>query len=200
MQAGAGYTKLDIKPAEIPKGFFGGEDGLPTWRDALDIINPLEHIPFVSALFDQYTGHTPSPAAQLAGGALLGGGIGFMASVINAAFRSETGRGVGESVVAALFGDDAPTTQLAATDTKPSQSFDVASIEAPGQEILPPIGAAQAAALAPASGVSVGAPKAAASVSPVLDLYGGSAASAHRSYQNAQLRPYLSDVSHSLVL
>ncbi|MFM9889215.1 MAG: hypothetical protein ACKVOE_01025 [Rickettsiales bacterium] len=200
MQAGAGYTKLDIQPAEIPKGFFGGEDGLPTWRDALDVINPLEHIPFISELFDQYTGHKPSPAAQIAGGALFGGPIGFMASVINLAFETETGHGMGESMVAALLGEDTETTQLAANDTRTPEPFDVASVDVPGQEILPPIDAAQAASLTPASGVSVGAATQARAQNPVLELYGSSAASAHRSYQNAQLRPYLNDVTHSLVL
>lgn len=197
MDARPGYTKLDIQPATIPKGFFGGEDGLPTWRDALDIINPLEHIPFVSELFDQFTGHTPSPAAQLVGGALLGGGIGFFAGVIDLAFRGETGHGMGESMVAALFGDDDKTTQLAANDPQAAAPFEVASADVPAQEILPPIDPAQAAALTPASAADAPAP---ARLSPVLDLYGGSAASAHRSYQNAQLRPYLNDVTHSLVL
>lgn len=204
MQSGAGYTKLDIQPATIPKGFFGGEDGLPTWRDALDIINPLEHIPFISTLFDQWTGHTPSPAAKLAGGAMLGG-LGFAGAVIDAIFQQQTGSGAAESMVAGLFGDDATaTTQLASNDTSATDANpQVASLDTPGQEILPPLPAdapSPSFVLASAAPVAPVVEGPSSSGNPVLDLYGNSAASASRAYQKAQFLPYLRQASQSQIL
>ncbi len=148
------------------------------WRDVVDTLNPLEHIPFVSTLFDEMTGHTPSSGSQLAGGTLIGGPIGFFASLVNVIFQGETGKGLGGTMVAALSGGstDAPT-QVASID--PAQEMD----------------AATGSASAP---IEMGAIS--AKDNAVLDLYGGSAASAHSSYQKAQLRPYLNDVTVSKVL
>ena len=52
-------------------------DGHPmTFGDALDLVNPLQHLPLVSTLYRKITGDVISPAMELAGGALFGGPIG----------------------------------------------------------------------------------------------------------------------------
>jgi hypothetical protein len=158
----------------------------------VDTLNPLEHIPFVSTLFDAMTGHTPSSGAQLAGGTLLGGPIGFVASLVNVIFQDETGKGVGGTMLAALGAgaEDAPT-QLASID--PVQTIEVPESGAAAVEIS----AVETGSIT-SNETSNAIP--ANKNNPVLDLYGGSAASAHRSYQKAQLRPYLNDVTVSKVL
>lgn len=80
-------------------------------RDVWDTINPLEHIPFISTLYDAFTDSKPSAGAQIAGGMLFGGPIGLMFSVINLAFEGETGHDAVGSMVAAVSGQD---TQFAA--------------------------------------------------------------------------------------
>jgi len=198
----------------------------PTLRDIGDALNPLEHIPFVSTLYDQWTGHTPSSGSQMIGGALLGGPIGFAASLVDVVFKQQTGKPVGEAMVAALTGGggkseaatqvaDASATQHAAetaveaqtqaanaladaNDTQQAVPTDeVAVITPTSQEVLPPIAAGVAAPATLASTAPTG--KAAAGSTAVLDLYGGSA-SANRAYQRAQLRPYLQAVNQGLVL
>ena len=158
-----------------------------SWRDVVDTLNPLEHIPFVSTLFDEMTGHTPSSGAQLAGGTLLGGPIGFVASLVNVVFQNETGKGVGGTMLAALSGgsEDAPM-QLASID--PVQPIQMPESGAAAVEIGS-IVSNDTSNLIPTNKNNA-----------VLDLYGGSAASAHSSYQKAQLRPYLNDVTVSKVL
>jgi hypothetical protein len=58
-----------------------GKDGL-TFGDLVDVINPLQHIPVVGALYRKLTGDTIDPAIKVAGGALFGGPIGAAASLV----------------------------------------------------------------------------------------------------------------------
>lgn len=73
-------------PAEATSIF--GEDGF-TFGDIIDIINPLQHIPIVSSLYRDITGDTIAPAMKIAGGALFGGPIGAVTSMITVAFQSQ---------------------------------------------------------------------------------------------------------------
>ena len=52
-----------------------GEDGL-TFGDLLDIVNPLQHIPLLGAVYRKLTGDSIDPAIRVAGGALFGGALG----------------------------------------------------------------------------------------------------------------------------
>ena len=45
---------------------------------AVDVINPLQHIPFVNFLYRNITGDTITPDANFAGGLLYGGPIGAL--------------------------------------------------------------------------------------------------------------------------
>ena len=185
----AGLTQIDIRPDAATsaqgKGFFNAEG--PSFRDVLDAINPLNHIPGVSTWLQHATGHTPSTASNLVGGALLGGPIGFVASLASEIFTSATGSSPAESVYAALTGES--TTQVAQnTPAAPEQLAELSP--AANASLAAPVADVQSAS--PAT-VPTGNAKA------VLDLYGASS-SAHESYKKAQLLPYLRDVNTSKVL
>lgn len=76
-----------------------GDDGLTFW-DFLDIINPLQHIPVISTFYRSITGDEIDPAAKIAGGALYGGPIGAIASLIDVAVEHGTGKDIGEHALA----------------------------------------------------------------------------------------------------
>ena len=57
-----------------------GEEGL-SFRDVLDLVNPLQHIPLVGNLYRKLTGDTIDPAIRVAGGALFGGPLGAVLSL-----------------------------------------------------------------------------------------------------------------------
>lgn len=60
------------------KGFVNkifGDDGF-NFKDVLDLINPLHHIPIVGAVYRSLSNDKIAPAIKLAGGALFGGAAG----------------------------------------------------------------------------------------------------------------------------
>lgn len=52
-----------------------GQDGF-NFRDVLDLVNPLQHIPIVGNIYRNLTGDVAAPAIRIAGGALFGGPLG----------------------------------------------------------------------------------------------------------------------------
>lgn len=120
--------------------FFGSKSG-PSFGDMIDIINPLQHIPVVSTLYRHFTGDTIAPAARLAGGAILGGPIGFFVALADTVMQSETGADVGEHAYAMLTGSPTPTQVATAAKPKPEQTAVAESKAAAPQELaanLPP--------------------------------------------------------------
>ena len=107
------------------------DDGF-TFRDVLDLINPLQHIPIVSTFYRAITGDELSPAARIAGGTLFGGPIGLVAAVANTTVQAFSGRDIGETLFASAFGESnngedavltvdpasSNETQLAASDSR----------------------------------------------------------------------------------
>ena len=87
----AGATKRELKPF--------GDDGL-TFADVLDVINPLQHLPIISTLYRNLTGDTISPGPRIVGDTLFGGPIGAFVGIVNVISESETGRDVGENILA----------------------------------------------------------------------------------------------------
>ena len=77
-----------------------GDGGYPTFADLLDIINPLQHIPFVNTIYRRLTGDTINPAMQLIGGTLFGGPVGAVIAFGNLALAHISGRDLGEHFVA----------------------------------------------------------------------------------------------------
>lgn len=219
--ARAGYfsdspTAIDIRPDS--KGGFFGEDGL-SFRDVLDAINPLNHIPIISGVVESLTGHEASTGSKLIGGALLGGPIGFVASLAGEIYKSETGQSVANAVYAAVA-DESPVAvaaadtneEVAAVASQAEESIEAANITMTSEKeaLMASLDPATQAALMANTQVpqseSETEPKQKSRVAPanatraLLDLYGASPASAHASYQSAQMRPYLADVTVSKVL
>lgn len=91
------------KNTNMESGGLWGDDGF-TFGDLIDLINPLQHIPFVATAYRAITGDEISPAARMAGGAVLGGIVGLVASGINAAIEAGTGKDVGEHALAMFSG------------------------------------------------------------------------------------------------
>jgi hypothetical protein len=91
---------IDLKPF--------GDDGL-TFGDILDVINPLQHIPVISTIYRNLTGDELSPAARIAGGALFGGPIGFVARAANTAVMAFSGKDIGENIAAVFNSADKNT-------------------------------------------------------------------------------------------
>jgi len=85
-----------------------------SFGDLLDVINPLQHIPFIGTIYRRMTGDSMSPTAEIAGGALYGGIVGTIASIADVIFTQETGKDFGETVFAWLGLKDKAETQIAA--------------------------------------------------------------------------------------
>ncbi len=100
---GASPPALDGSPAGDGDEPFSlwGSDGL-TFGDIFDIINPLQHIPIVSTIYRAITGDDIAVAPKVAGGALFGGVIGLVASIIDTAIEQITGQDTGEHILALL--------------------------------------------------------------------------------------------------
>ena len=106
---------ITIHPAQTGSGSaasgqFWSSDA-PNFKDILDIINPLQHIPIISTIYQSLTGDKPSSGANLAGGALMGGPIGFGVALFNEIVKTQTGADVGGNVMAALQGKAIPALQ-----------------------------------------------------------------------------------------
>lgn len=93
-----------------------GEDGF-TFGDLIDVVNPLQHIPFVSWAYRALTGDKIAPAAKVDGGTLFGGPLSLALSAVDATLLHQTGRDTGSTVVALLTGKRAGTP--AAPDNTP---------------------------------------------------------------------------------
>ncbi len=81
-------------------------EGNIEFADILDFINPLQHIPIVGNIYRAITGDEISTGARMAGGALFGGVIGFVAAGITEIFEEGTGKTVETHIAELLSGED----------------------------------------------------------------------------------------------
>ena len=166
--------------------------------DALDLINPLQHIPGISTLYRDLTGDTIKPEMKLAGATALGGVFGFFAGLADAVMTQQTGRDMGQTILAALTGDastPAPT-QVAQAEGNPKS---LTRLEEANQQLAAMPNLAQMAAAREQALIK---PKPIASTSSpdnaVLSLFGGSSPTAvSQAYQQAQFKPYLRQVDQA---
>ena len=160
-----GETKAQA-PADSFATWLFGADGF-NFLDILDVINPLQHIPFVSTLYRALTGDTIAPASRVAGGALFGGPIGAVVSLVNTIVAEWSGKDISDHVVAFFTGGDAD-------DDAPRLAGDLPETEAaggaPNQTPGPP------AELAAAGPWAAPAPPAALGVAPAGAGTGGDSA------------------------
>ena len=87
-----------------------------SFAEALDIVNPLQHVPVVNEVYRAVTGDDLSPVAKIAGGTLYGGVLGGLVSLMNAASEEHAG-------------DDLSSALWAKTFSKPQNSITVAAVE-----------------------------------------------------------------------
>jgi len=139
VQSTPGMSGEDGNTAEGDGGFIGFIKGV------LDVINPLQHLPVISTIYRHITGDEISPAARIAGDTLYGGPIGLAMGVVNVAVASNTGKDIGETVLAMAFDGDKqelPTVQttetavpvmMAAADIIWNAPQDTPAAENPGQ-------------------------------------------------------------------
>ena len=107
-----------LRDSDQGDGQFWGEDGL-SFGDLIDLINPLQHVPGVAALYRKITGDEIAPGARLLGGALFGGIAGAISAIANIVVEDSTGKDIGAHVVAFVTGDDEVETDT----TPPSTTF-----------------------------------------------------------------------------
>lgn len=70
------------------KGNVAGKDASFGFSDIVDIVNPLQHIPVVSNLYQSATGDTMGAIAQIVGGGIFGGPVGALISAGMVAYKA----------------------------------------------------------------------------------------------------------------
>ncbi len=88
-------------------------DGLPSFEDVLDAINPLQQLPVISSFYRAESGDGISVVSRLLGGALFGGPIGFLVAAVNAGIEAATGSDIGEHMLAMLDDTQQPSVNMA---------------------------------------------------------------------------------------
>lgn len=94
-----------------------GKDGFD-FKDLLDIVNPLQHLPIVGTIYRAVTGDALAPGPRILGGTLFGGIAGFVSAIANAVYENETGKDFGDTALA-LFTDDGAPGPAVATAAMP---------------------------------------------------------------------------------
>jgi hypothetical protein len=160
-------------------------EGLSSW-DLLDLINPLQHLPFVSSLYREVTGDTIRPEIKIAGGAALGGVFGMVSNLADVVFEQATGKGVSSAIIAALVGEDPAPAQLASAGAgaAPHAGDLPALAPAPNQTatLTSPLATPTHANLATLSAMD----------SQILELYGHSSPkAAAKAYEQTSMMAYL---------
>ena len=79
-------------------------DGEASFGDALDAVNPLQHIPVVSSVYRTFSGDDIGLGARLIGGAIFGGPLGVIFAGISALFEEASGGNIADHGVAFVKG------------------------------------------------------------------------------------------------
>lgn len=91
----AHYANADT--TAVPSTGFG--TSAPGFKDLVDVVNPLQHIPVVSTLYRNVTGDEISSVARVIGGTVFGGPIGGALALADVAIKEQTGTTVGEKAL-----------------------------------------------------------------------------------------------------
>ncbi|WP_374373532.1 hypothetical protein [Dongia sp.] len=131
----ASGQKWRLRETPGARELFLGPDGKFGWDDALDIINPLQHIPVVAQIYRAVTGDQAYGLSQFMG-AVPFGPISIASAVIDTVVRSETGRDAGTDIAAAVLGIDNRTPEEANLHLAQPAGQDLAVSPASGDDIL----------------------------------------------------------------
>jgi hypothetical protein len=99
--------KWRVVESQASRELFLGPDGEFGWDDFVDLINPLQHIPFVNMAYRAITGDQIYGAARMVDVAF--GPIAGASTAIDLAFRDLTGESMADNAIAAVFGTGEPT-------------------------------------------------------------------------------------------
>ncbi|HKX11350.1 MAG TPA: hypothetical protein VJN67_24325 [Stellaceae bacterium] len=146
------------------------------FHDLLDAINPLQHLPVISTVYRWITGDTIGNLPRIVGDALYGGIPGFVSGLFGVLVKEETGKDVGEHVVATLFGDSSspPKRTIPAQNanqpeltTEQAAALTHATIDTAALSPVPTVAATSPAATTAATQASNATPAAPAAATPV---------------------------------
>jgi hypothetical protein len=118
-------------PASGPSLWAPGGFG---FKDLLDIVNPLQHLPVIGSIYRYLTGDEPSGGARIVGDTIYGGPIGFGVGVVSTLLTDSQGHDLGEKALAAVFGpgpSSAKTTEVAKASTQAAPSASPAALPLP---------------------------------------------------------------------
>jgi|GEM_PF-4957146 len=128
-------------------GATGGDDSSFGFADFVDVINPLQHIPIVGAIYRELTGDQISETARMAGGAIWGGPAGLIGALANTITEREAGGDIGATALAMARGEEVgpatadPATVVAATPATGEIALSDAALGfAAAQQIAPQAG------------------------------------------------------------
>jgi len=96
-----------------------------SFKDLLDIINPLQHLPLISTIYRHLTGDTIGLPEKIAGDGLYGGMVGLACSVGDAVFQQITGKSVGDTVYDFVMGDDKTGVATGPISISPAASLSI---------------------------------------------------------------------------
>lgn len=99
-----------------------GEDGF-NFKDVLDLVNPLQHIPVVGNVYRKLTGDVIAPGLRIAGGALFGGPLGAALSAVGLAVEAGARRGAAAAAndgTGELPAQEQPQPEVAIHDPAPA--------------------------------------------------------------------------------
>lgn len=104
-----------------------------SFKDLVDIVNPLQHVPIIGSIYRYLTGDEPSGGARIVGDTIYGGPIGFGVSVVSSVLSGGDGKDLGERAMAAVFGpmDNGSNPAVAAQTPATPQPMQAASVQPP---------------------------------------------------------------------
>ncbi len=148
------------EPGPKTKEFSFADSRSEFFETLLDIINPLQHIPFVATIYRAITGDEIAAPARLIGGALFGGPIGFASTAANMLLEEASGNDLAGHALA-FVGDLGGAPEIAAasfTPRTPPVAIGLAAADG-GSGIIPELARA-AAPTAPTAATTPPAPQA----------------------------------------
>ncbi|MGH7034230.1 MAG: hypothetical protein ACREFL_10915 [Stellaceae bacterium] len=102
------------------------------FKDLLDIVNPLQHLPIIGSVYRYLTGDELSGGARIVGDTIYGGPIGFGVGVVSTLLTDSDGRDLGEKALAAVFGPPrAEATAVAKANPQPASNASQAALPLP---------------------------------------------------------------------
>jgi hypothetical protein len=123
--------KWRVVESQRSRELFLGPDGEFGWDDFLDLINPLQHIPFVNMAYRAVTGDQIYGAARMVDVAF--GPLAGASTAVDLAFRDVTGESMAHNAIAAVFGTGAtpgeePMADVSVNTASATQLADAAAI------------------------------------------------------------------------